>query len=175
MASNILRYSIRDELLYGTVADISFSMRAFSGGGRGSTSGIERTDVKHWSTEKKAPAAFDAKNRGGPLPRGHYIARYVSAHPTFGRCAVLEQTITSLLRIDPFAPGGVSVTKRGGFYIHGPGPHGSDGCIVPANKVDYRSLIDAIRSASGVVLIEVRNEGAPAERLDIARSFANVA
>jgi hypothetical protein len=30
---------------------------------------------------------------------------------------------------------------RDGFYIHGAGPHGSDGCIVPTDKGQFQVLM----------------------------------
>lgn len=49
---NVLKYSIRDEVLYGSLGGVSYSMTAYSGGGRGSTAGMERRDLGHWRTRK---------------------------------------------------------------------------------------------------------------------------
>ena len=116
---NILKYSIRDETLYGSIGDKSYSMKVFSGGGRGSTAGMELHDLKHWSMHKKAPPTFNQKNRGGPLPVGLYLAKYYGVHEHLGRCAILMQTISSLLYADRWSDIGVSVTDRSGFYIRG--------------------------------------------------------
>ena len=175
MTANVLRYSIRDECLYGTVAKTSFSMKAFSGGGRGSTAGKERTDLKHWSTRKKAPDTYDEKNRGGPLPIGLYLATYFGVHPVLGACSQLSQTISSLIQTDYESPIGFSVTPRDKFYIHGEGPKGSDGCIVPANKVDLKELLAAIKGVSGPVVLVVHSEGRNADRLEAAGASGNVA
>ena len=175
MTDNVLRYSIRDECLYGTVAAKSFSMKAFSGGGRGSTGGMEQTDLKHWSTRKKAPGGFDEKNRGGPIPIGLYLASYFGNHPHLGLCAQLDQTISSLIQTDYDSPIGFMVTPRSGFYIHGEGPKGSDGCIVPANKVDLKRLLAAIKAATGLVILVVHSEGMNADKLEAAQSYSNVA
>ena len=173
--SNILKYSIMDEILYGTIDGESFSMRAFSGGGRGSTSGMELYDLKHWSSRKKAPPIFNKDERGGPLPIGFYLVEYYGVHEHLGRCASLGQTLLSLLQTDYSSPIGLSVTDRSGFYIHGRGPKGSDGCIVPANKVDLKNLLDAIESASTTVVLIVHSEGMNAERLELAKRHGNVA
>lgn len=175
MTGNVLRYSIMDETLYGSVGGASFSMRAFSGGGRGSTSGLERADLRHWSSRKQAPVKFDVEERGGPLPVGLYLARYYGIHEHLGRCAALDQTILSLLQADFESPTGLSVTPRSGFYIHGRGPKGSDGCIVPAVKVDLKALLDAIQAASGPVLLIVHSEGMNADKLEAAKAMANTA
>jgi hypothetical protein len=175
MAANVLRYSIRDECLYGTIAKTSFSMKAFSGGGRGSTAGKERTDLKHWNTRKKAPDTYDEKNRGGSIPIGLYLASYFGVHPVLGACSQLTQTLSSLIQTDFESPIGFSVTPRDKFYIHGEGPKGSDGCIVPANKVDLRELLVAIKGVQGPVVLLVHSEGMNADKLEAARAAGNVA
>lgn len=175
MATNSLRYSIRDECLYGTVAGASFSMKAFSGGGRGSTAGKERMDLAHWDIRKKAPDKFDETNRGGPIPLGAYLASYYGIHPVLGSCARLDQTISSLLQRDCESPIGLSVTDRGGFFIHGEGPKGSDGCIVPANKLDLKSLLASIKAASGPVLLVVHSEGMNYDKIEAAKAVGNIA
>ncbi|HMN44006.1 MAG TPA: hypothetical protein PKE27_05510 [Povalibacter sp.] len=168
----MLRYSIADEMLYGTVAGKSFSMKACSGGGRGSSAGLQRKDVAHWNSQKKAPAAFDEANRGGPLPAGHYLAVYIGPYKTFGECARLDQTLTSMLYSDLSSAAGVSVTERDGFLIHGEGPKGSDGCIVPASKVALKKLLSALKAANRPVLLEVHTEGVNVDRL---RDTGNIA
>lgn len=162
----MLRYSIADEMLYGTVNGQSFSMKAYSGGGRGSKKGMQRPDVAHWNSQKETPKPFNEENRGGPLPSGHYLAVWLSAHKKFGECAFLQQTLTSLLYSDPFTSEGVGVTKRNEFFIHhGRGPRGSDGCIVPTCDVALKELLQAIRSSQRPVLLYVHSEGLSAEKL----------
>src|SRR5687768_8443042 len=96
----MLHYSISDEILYSTEKAFSFSARAFSGGGRGSTKGLQRTDLAHWNTSKKAPGTYKEEDRGGPIPVGLYIARYIGTYKKFGEVARLQQTISSLLQVD---------------------------------------------------------------------------
>ncbi|MBS0509654.1 MAG: hypothetical protein JSR42_00520 [Proteobacteria bacterium] len=172
--SNNLRYSISDEMLYGSIGGKSFSMKAYSGGGRGSTANMELCDLRHWSSQKKAPPAFSRSDRGGPLPPGHYLVNYYGVHEHLGRCAELSQTLTSLLYSDPFSSIGLSVTERSGFFIHGRGPKGSDGCIVPDKATDLRALLDAIESSPSPILLTVYSEGMNAEKIDAARFFGNV-
>lgn len=174
MLNNALKYSIRDECLYGSVNGVSFSMRAYSGGGRGSTKGVERTDIGHWSTAKKAPANFDESDRGGPIPVGLYLATHYGEHQTLGQCAELTQTIVSLLQRDYASATGLRVTDRDGFFIHGRGPKGSDGCIVPSKAADLMSLLAAIAAVGGPVILIVHSEGMSGERLDVSKKLANV-
>jgi hypothetical protein len=173
--TSMLKYSISDEILYGAVDGTTFSMKAFSGGGRGSTADMELIDLRHWATSKKAPPAFSPKNRGGPLPVGLYIAKYYGQHEHLGRCAELMQTLTSLLHADPWSEIGVSATDRAGFFIHGRGPKGSDGCIVPEKVSDLRDLLDAIETANGPIPLTVFSEGMNAEKLEVHDFFKNIA
>lgn len=57
--------------------------------------------------------------RGGPLPPGRYLLHPPAAHPRLGPASFLEP--------DPAN----AMLGRDDFWIHGPGPRGSDGCIVP--------------------------------------------
>ncbi len=171
----MLQYSIMDECLYGSIGEVNFSMRAYSGGGRGSTKGVERHDLRHWDSSKKAPSAYDESNRGGPLPIGMYLASYIGKYKHFGECARLDQTISSLLQRDYFSPIGVKVTDRDGFLIHGEGPKGSDGCIVPASKTALRQLLKTIRSYGKPVALLVHSEGMNADKLEAMKGWQNVA
>ena len=171
----MLRYSIADEMLYGTVNGVSISTKAFSGGGRGSNAGAERSDLQHWSTSKKAPADYDLQNRGGPLPQGFYIARYIGTYKKFGECARLEQTLTSLLQADVTAPSGLKVTDRDGFLIHGAGPKGSDGCIVPATRIELEKVLSAIRNSPESVLLQVHSEGMRIDKIEGRKPTGTVA
>ena len=168
----MLRYSIADEMLYSTEKGFSFSSKAFSGGGRGSAAGMQQTDLAHWNTNKKAPESFDEKNRGGPLPTGFYLAKYIGKYKKFGECARLEQTLTSLVHVDILE--GIKVTDRDGFLIHGAGPRGSDGCIVPATKEALRAVLTHIKNSKGTVLLEVHSEGMRTDKLEGRQSTRKV-
>ena len=85
------------------------------------------------------------------------------------------RTLTSLLHADPWSDTGVSVTNRSGFYIHGRGRRGSDGCIVPAIGTDLTLLLDAIESAEGAIPLFVHSEGVSAEKIDVTNFFKNAA
>ena len=162
----MLRYNIMSEMLYGTVAGQSISMKAYSGGGRGSKSGVERSNIRHWDTQKKAPAKYDEANRGGPLPQGYYIVKYLGKYKHYGVSARLEQTLTSLLYSDftsDISP--ISVTQRDGFLIHGMGPKGSDGCIVPANAKSLNHLLSALKKSKAPVWLAVHSSGIMSDKL----------
>jgi hypothetical protein len=49
---------------------------------------------------------------------------------------------------------------RDGFYIHGRGPHGSDGCIVPLDKTEFSNLMKALtKSHGGTLVVEETADG----------------
>ena len=151
----MLTYSIAREWLNGTVNSESFSMRAWSGGGRGRVgSGAEHTLESYDTSRKEAKGIL-----GGPLPYGVYICKYVANHPKFHECIFLQQTITSIIQTDVL--GRIYATDRGGFYIHGRGEKGSDGCIVPENLGERVRLNRAIKASREVVLLKVAEPGMP--------------
>jgi hypothetical protein len=133
----MLIYDSGHEMLHGTVGTTQFSFRAYSGGGRGSVNkpaGV--ATVSSWSFRIKEHGNV----RGGPLPPGNYKCVYYSNHPKFHECI-------SLNPIDV-----ADLANRDGFFIHGRGPKGSDGCIVPAVKDDRLKLIASIKNHPGTVL-----------------------
>lgn len=151
----MLQYSIVKQWLSGSVGSKEFSMQAWSGGGRGRTSGVAEASFDSYNEFRKKKTGV----RGGPLPPGHYICKHVEHHKTFGECIFLEQTITSLLSIDGSA--NIAFYDRDGFFIHGRGPQGSDGCIVPDDKKERLALNKAIRAAKDIVLLKVVEPGVP--------------
>ena len=48
---------------------------------------------------------------------------------------------------------------RGGFFIHGSGRKGSDGCIVLANEHERQRLNAAVKDFAGVVVLHVTHVG----------------
>lgn len=100
--------------------------RCVSGGGRGreterrSPAGRVRGRVVHadggsrdWTIKASEPV------RGGPLPPGRYRLCPPARHPRLGLACFLDPDPANAMR------------GRDDFWIHGPGPRGSDGCIVP--------------------------------------------
>jgi hypothetical protein len=89
--------------------------------------------------------------RGGPLPPGDYECVYVEHHPKFHECVYLKPTATALAIHTVFASMAIP-HARGGFYIHGRGQEGSDGCIVPAVRAERLKLNAAVAKHPGTMM-----------------------
>jgi hypothetical protein len=72
---------------------------------------------------------------GGPIPPGRYHIYAPSEHPKLGLSSFLEP----LQRLP---------NNRGEFFIHKQGPHGSDGCIVPADE-SFDELMKKLKASGG--------------------------
>jgi hypothetical protein len=160
----MLTYDIANERLSGKIGNKEISIWAKSGGGRGSKVHPDgkpgQMGLASWNTQRKQNDGTGI--RGGPLPTGMYIVQKPANHPDLKLSAYLEQTLTSLLYEDRSALLGVSVTKRDGFYIHGRGPKGSDGCIVPMEMFDE---LMTLLKANAPLLLKVVNAGARVDKL----------
>jgi hypothetical protein len=158
----VLLYDIANERLMGTIGNERISLWARAGGGRASTTHSEgqagQLGLAAWDTQRQ----LAGNKRGGPLPIGVYVIHKPAHHPHLGLAAYLEQTVTSLLYEMPSSPTGISVTKRGGFYIHGRGPKGSDGCIVPMESFSH--LMQLLTTCAPIAL-KVINAGARTDKL----------
>ena len=158
----MLTYDITNERLIGQIGNEKISIWAKSGGGRASKVHAAgqpgQEGLGSWNTQRKEAGS----TRGGPLPPGFYTVQPPANHPVLGRAAYLEQTITSLMYANPSAALGVSVTERGGFYIHGRGPKGSDGCIVPME--DFGHLMDLL-TANAPLMLQVVGAGVRIDKL----------
>jgi hypothetical protein len=155
MSDNILYYLIAMEWLYGSVNNENFSMHAWSGGRRGSTTpGVAEHSILSYDVFRKEKPGVN----GGPLPPGLYICHYTTNGPG-GKSIRLEPTMAALFQVDQ----GLTVHwyHRGGFYIHGRGPIGSEGCIVPENEADRQRLNNAIKSCAETVMLRVQDPGMP--------------
>jgi hypothetical protein len=169
----MLIYDIANERLYGRIGNQDMALWARSGGGRASKVHPEgkpgQSGLASWDTQRKED---DTRGiRGGPLPTGMYVVQKPAMHPDLKLSAYLEQTLTSMIYANPSAPVGISVTKRDGFYIHGRGPKGSDGCIVPMEL--FKELM-ALLTTHAPVLLKVVNAGARTDKLPPAAP-ANIA
>jgi hypothetical protein len=118
-----LLYRIATETL--TLPDGS-TWRCVSGGGRGREA--LRRDPAGRVRTRAVLAGGGARDwtikaieevRGGPLPPGRYRLHPPMRHPRLGPACFLEPDLANDMR------------GRDDFWIHGPGPRGSDGCIVP--------------------------------------------
>jgi hypothetical protein len=187
-ATATLTYDATKELLQGTIGKESFSLTAYSGGSRGhsvsANSQVAKQQAKlYLHVESASPSSRFAntrtvgegtkkdpyKQRGGTLPPGHYSCIYKANHPPFGECIYLKRQADTHFHY-PTASG-ISLDNRGDdFYIHGHGPKGSDGCIVPQNNAVRLSLNKAIKNFPGQVILLVKNVAyvLPAERDDVA-------
>lgn len=159
MSSNSLTYSVAAECLWGAIGVEKFCMRAWSGGGRGRTGSGAETSLSSYDTMRKERKTEQEHIRGGPLPLGFYLCRYIQSHKKFRECIFLEQTLSSLLHVDMM--GNVKFHDRDRFYIHGRGQLGSDGCIVPQDGKERLRLNSAIKLAKGIILLQVKDEGMP--------------
>jgi hypothetical protein len=155
--SNILSYSIARERIEGSIGAQTFSLVAWSGGRRGAKGDGAEYDPASYNVFQKENHSKGI--HGGPIPPGIYLCHYVAHHHKFGECVFLEQTITALFQVDSQAH--LRLYDRDGFYIHGRGPHGSDGCIVPESNAERHRLNKAVKGASGTVMLQVNEQGYP--------------
>ena len=175
-----LTYNAAEERLSGEIGKQKFFEVAYSGGSRGHKSNVSADKAGRYlhttrlneslgrlaTTREDYDKTTDTyKQRGGTIPPGHYLCVYVAQHASFGECIYLDPMRDAHHIYSPFArfpiPHG-----RGGFFIHGHGPKGSDGCIVPASEHKRRELNTAIHDFSGRVVLEVTHVSymLPAER-----------
>ncbi len=137
-----LTYTITEGVLVGVAGRRMFHIIAVSGGGGGSTRNTPTAAANNPYMEGLRTTG-QAHSRdhvhGGPIPPGRYLIRTPSNHPHLGLSARLDHP--------HFRPMG-----RDGFYIHGRGPHGSDGCIVPLDKAQFTALMAALKESGGGVL-----------------------
>jgi hypothetical protein len=152
-----LTYSISRQWLEGSIGTDKFSLRAWSGGGRGRTGAGAETDAGSYNVFRKESEEGGKHVHGGPIPPGLYICRHLPKHSTFGECIFLEQTLLSLVHIDPKAHplsgNFIRLYNRDGFFIHGRGKHGSDGCIVPNNPAERKRLNNAVKAVGGILKV----------------------
>ena len=117
-------------------------MEALSGGGGGSTRhapGVATNDPYMEGLKTKGQAHSVGHVHGGPIPPGAYAIHPPARHPHLGLSAQLTHP-----RWRPMG--------RDGFFIHGRGPHGSDGCIVPTDPTKFQTLMTALSEAHGGTL-----------------------
>lgn len=149
MAANLTFY-IADGLLVGTAGGHTWHVSVRSGGGggaRGNPDGNADTDN---------PNSVDVKEtgtrRGGPLPPGRYRIGTPGRHGHLGYSSALT----------PYdAEQRQHMYGRSGFYIHGRGPKGSDGCIVPMES--FGPLMAALAKDRGGLLTVVPRVGGDAQ------------
>lgn len=157
MSANTLTYSIAMETLSGMIGTAAFHLHAWSGGRRGAKGPGAQTTPASYDVFRKEEHSKGI--HGGPIPPGIYVCRYIAHHSKFHECIFLEQTLTSLFQVDASAK--VRLYDRDAFYIHGRGPHGSDGCIVPENEAVRLQLNKSVKTCDGTVMLRVVDPGFP--------------
>ena len=124
-----LRYNIVEGTLVGQIDKLSVNAQAGSGGRAGTKS---KGALNHWLANNPFATAvkLNDKTPGGPLPIGYY------------RLALHEKR-RNWIRLLPFSSN--QMFGRAGFAIHGRGPRGSDGCIVPTDFTVVTSICAALQ------------------------------
>jgi hypothetical protein len=158
------------ELLTGTIGkEPPFHLITYSGGSRGHKANVSPKTAAAYlhgqaNTLKSRLATTQTKEsqgrytqRGGTIPPGHYICHYVAHHPAFGECIQLQRTADALAIHSPFSPHPIPHGRGNDFFIHGSGPKGSDGCLVPASDGERRRLNRAVKLFEGRVVLQVKN------------------
>jgi hypothetical protein len=158
-----LTYNIVEELLVGNIDGTSISAHVVSGGRAGSKSaGAVNPFLANnpYATRVK----LTKKTPGGPLILGKYRLK-------------THESKTNWIRLEPFATN--AMAGRAGFAIHGRGPRGSDGCIVPTDfaVVTLLSKLVKRREAAGgpaptVCVVAVGDLDVVDKRLATLRSTA---
>jgi len=162
-----LTYYIFEGVLTGFAGGQLLHISALSGGRGGTTTkGVESDAVNNpyatgvKTTEHKDPTTGkmvhgDGDIHGGPIPPGQYRIAIPALHtPKKGHkfmAAVLTATHPN-----------TGKGHRDGFLIHGTGPHGSDGCIVPTNRDAFDKLMSVLKSEGGGTLqvLQAMNDSA---------------
>jgi hypothetical protein len=146
-----LRYNLANGHLSGSIGGRKLSTYAGSGGRAGSKTG----GALNWWLANNAFAVRVKKtesNPGGPLPMGKYKL-------------VLHDSRKNWIRLLPLHQ---PMHGRDGFAIHGRGPRGSDGCIVPTDFVVVLELCVALahlaKSGRPAPVLEVYAEGQDLDR-----------
>src|SRR5262245_61686922 len=132
MAANLTYYIFEGELV-GTANNRMWHVSARSGGGAGSTQNPADENANNPYAQGVKTQEGRQHRHGGPIPAGRYRIATPSRHPHLGLSA----------RLDPYdAAQERAMMGRDGFYIHGRGRHGSDGCIVPMEQ--FQELMAAL-------------------------------
>lgn len=165
----VLEYNAARQLLTGVIGTARpFQMIAYSGGSRGHQAKVAAGAPKAYlysqsktltsylaTTPEKKNASGQYLQRGGTLPPGHYNCVYRAHHPTFHECIQLQRTSDAEAIHSPFSPHPIPHGRGDDFFIHGSGPKGSDGCIVPADRTERLRLNQAIKNYPGKVVLKV--------------------
>ena len=137
-----LTYYIYEGILTGLVNGAMVHIMAVTGGGGGSTKNKTVSSMNNPYMEGlKTIGSGKHHTHGGPIPPDRYVVSTPSHHRHLGLSARLESS------------SGKKPMGRDGFYIHGQGPHGSDGCIVPLDPNQFKELMAGLSASHGGELI----------------------
>jgi len=138
-----LTYNVVEMTLTGSIDGHSVNDTAWSGGRAGS----KQSGVVHPMLANNpflTGVKLSKQNPGGTLPLGTYELK-------------THEKRKNWIRLNPVSQDGMK--GRSGFAIHGRGPRGSDGCIVPH---DFHSVL------SIYALVQLREKaGRPAPTLEV--------
>lgn len=138
-----LTFAIFEGVLTGTAGGKSWHVFAASGG-RGGSKTPKVVDPTVANNPYATGVKLKSGNSGGPIPAGRYvIEKPVANYKGRGRWAKLIPDKCN------------SMHGRAGFAIHGSGPRGSDGCIVPKNKAEFHELMNALEADNGGTLFVI--------------------
>jgi hypothetical protein len=148
MAASLTFY-IFEGVLTGIANGHMVHLRAASGGGGGSTVNQPTSDMNNPYSQGVKTEEGKHHRHGGPIPAGRYRISTPARHPHLGLAA----------RLDPYdADQERHMYGRDGFYIHGRGRHGSDGCIVPLER--FQEIMAALtRDRGGLLVVQERMGG----------------
>ena len=141
-----LYFSILAGRLWGSIGAETVNMHGVVGGRGGSKiKGAADTSVANnpFKMCQKTDHTANPPVHGGPLPIGTYRLGSPGPHGHLGLSIPLNMS-------GGFYPFGNC--GRDGFYIHGQGPHGSDGCIVLAYS-DLQKLKTLLTKTPGGTLV----------------------
>lgn len=143
-----LNYSITLRCMWGTLNGKEIKIHVESGGRAGSKiKGAVDAQVANnvFEIDRKTN---EAKNiHGGPLPIGTYTISS-PANNNFGTDNHGCVRYVYSAKLTPIKAW-LGMMGRSGFYIHGRGSHGSDGCIVPMSGGEYQTLMKGLEKSKG--------------------------
>ena len=149
--SNVLRYSIVQQQLSGSVNGKVFSSWAQSGGGQNGVN-AQAVTLVNWRPE----TATDKQTgqRGGAIVPGWWIVipERLTKHAQSSAVRFGHAPTNDSLRLVPYQLAVEhALSTRDSFYIHGTGGRGSDGCILlPPDP--RKTLVDLVCSGHGAWL-----------------------
>ncbi|MFT3816255.1 MAG: hypothetical protein QM750_01260 [Rubrivivax sp.] len=125
-----LVYNIAEGRLNGEIDGVVIAAYAGSGGRANSKT---RGAVNDWLANNPFAVGVKktASNPGGPLPMGRYYVVSHEAHKNWLRLVPVRQA---------------AMHGRSGMAIHGRGPRGSDGCIVPTDFAVVLRLCELVKA-----------------------------